>query len=400
MIKINENYKALSEYYLFNETSQKIAAYKTQHPDAEVISLGIGDVTLPLGSAVIKAMHAAAAEMGCAATFRGYAPTTGYDFLKREILENDYLTRGIDLSADEIFINDGAKSALGHFSDILSKDCSVAICDPVYPVYVDTNIMDGRRITYLCCSPETDFVPRVPENRHDIIYLCSPNNPTGSVLTRQQLQLWVAYAQENKSLILFDGAYEAYVSDPDIPRSIYEIAGADEVAVEFRSFSKTAGFTGMRCGYAVVPLKLKCFDAGNCTVSLNAMWKRHQSAKYNGAAYIVQRAAEAVYSPEGKAETRQAVAYYMNNAKTILEGLENAGLKAYGGVNAPYIWLKIPDNMASWAFFDKLLNELQIAGTPGVGFGASGEGYFRLTAFAKAENVEKAVGRIKNWKIK
>ena len=410
MVRINENYKLLIENYLFNEISQKVAAYKSLHPDAEVISLGIGDVTLPLVQTVIKALHSAVDEMSDGSTFRGYAPAWGYGFLKDAILENDYIPRGVKLSDDEIFICDGAKSALGHFGDILSAECSVAVCDPVYPVYADTNVMDGRAgrltangcysgITYLSCSRETAFVPPVPENLPDIIYLCFPNNPTGSVLTRQQLRLWVDCAIKNRSLILFDSAYEAYVGDPDIPRSIYEIPGAEEVAVEFRSFSKTAGFTGLRCGYTVVPKSLKCYDADGSVVSLNALWKRHQSTKYNGTAYIVQRAAEAVYSPQGKAETMQAIRSYMNNAKVILEGLKYAGFTAYGGTNAPYIWLEIPDKMNSWTFFDRLLNECQIVGTPGVGFGPSGEGYFRLTAFANAENVEKAMERIKRWQM-
>ena len=409
MVRINENYKILNENYLFSEISKKVANYKTSHPEAEVISLGIGDVTLPLSRSVTRAMRNAVDEMSSSDTFRGYSPDSGYDFLKNAILENDYHSKGIKLTNNEIFINDGAKSALGHFGDILSPECKVGICDPVYPVYVDTNVMDGRaglllgngcwsKIIYLSCSSESNFVPQLPKNRPDVIYICSPNNPTGSVLNRPQLQEWVDYAVKNKSVILFDSAYEAYISDENIPRSIYEIPGAEEVAVEFRSFSKTAGFTGVRCGYTIVPEKLKCYDVNNSIVSLNNLWKRHQSTKFNGTAYIVQRGAEAVYSTTGKQETRQAIQYYMNNAKTILEGLKYAGFKAYGGVNAPYIWLELPENITSWEFFDKLLNECQIVGTPGVGFGPSGEGYFRLTAFAKAENVEKAIERIKNWK--
>jgi LL-diaminopimelate aminotransferase len=410
MVRINEYYTALNESYLFSEVAKKVAAYKALHPKAEVISLGIGDVTLPLSHAVVKAMHTAVDEMGNGSTFRGYAPEAGYDFLKNTILENDYLARGIKLSSDEIFINDGAKSSLGYFGDILSAECSVAICDPVYPVYVDTNVMGGRagklqangcwsKIAYLSCLPETNFTPCIPKNRADIVYLCSPNNPTGSALNRQQLQAWVNYAIENQSLILFDSAYEAYISDPEIPRSIYEIQGAEEVAVEFRSFSKTAGFTGVRCGYTIVPKKLTCCDANGAAVSLNAMWRRHQSTKFNGTGYIVQRAAEAVYSAEGKAETQQAIRYYMGNAETILEGVRYAGFNAYGGENAPYIWLEIPRGMGSWAFFDKLLNECQVVGTPGVGFGPSGEGYFRLTAFGNCERVNEAIYRIKTWKL-
>jgi LL-diaminopimelate aminotransferase len=349
--------------------------------------------------------------MSSSSTFRGYAPESGYDFLKNAVLQHDYHARGIkNLSVDEIFINDGAKSSLGHFGDILSADCSVAICDPVYPVYVDTNVMGGRGgqplangcwsyIAYLSCTPETGFVPRTPKQHSDIVYLCSPNNPTGSALNRQQLQEWVRYAIENKSILLFDSAYEAYISSSDIPRSIYEIAGAEEVAVEFRSFSKTAGFTGVRCGYTVVPKQLKCYDVNGEAVSLNAMWRRHQSTKFNGTAYIVQRAAEAVYSPEGQVETLQSISYYMSNAKTILEGLRRAGFSAYGGEHAPYIWLAIPRGMSSWAFFDRLLNECQVVGTPGVGFGPSGEGYFRLTAFGERERVKEAVQRIEAWKL-
>ena len=410
MIRVNENFKALSENYLFSEIARKVKAYKTANPDADVISLGIGDVTEPLSKSVIEAMHAAVDEMASRATFRGYAPECGYDFLKNSILENDYLARGISFTSDEIFINDGAKSSLGHFGDILSVDNTVAISDPVYPVYIDTNVMEGRagsllpdgrrsNIVYLNCPREQDFAAQIPDCRTDMIYLCSPNNPTGSVLTREQLTAWVEYAKKHKSIILFDSAYEAYISDPAIPRSIYEIEGAKEVAAEFRSFSKTAGFTGVRCGYTIVPKELAAYDSNGLAVSLNALWHRHQSTKFNGTAYIIQRAAEAVYSEQGKQQTAETIAYYMNNAKVILEGLQYAGFKAYGGVNAPYIWLEIPENMTSWVFFDKLLNECQIVGTPGVGFGPSGEGYFRLTAFAKSENVQKAIERIKKWKI-
>ncbi len=397
MITVNENFKLLNESYLFSEIARKVNAYKTQNPGADVISLGIGDVTEPLSESVIQAMHAAVDEMANRDTFRGYAPECGYDFLKNAILENDYLARGISLSSDEIFINDGAKSSLGHFGDILSVTDTVAISDPVYPVYVDANVMDGRRnIIYLTCPPEKEFAAQIPNCKADMIYLCSPNNPTGSILTHSQLTAWVKYAKKNKSLILFDSAYEAYISDPAIPHSIYEIDGAKEVAVEFRSFSKTAGFTGVRCGYTVVPKELRAYDKTGSIVSLNALWRRHQSTKFNGTAYIIQRAAEAVYSEKGKRQTTATIAKYMNNAKIILEGLKHTGLKAYGGINAPYIWLKIPDTMTSWEFFDKLLNECQIVGTPGIGFGPSGEGYFRLTAFARAENVEKAMERIQN----
>ncbi len=396
MIQVNENFRLLNENYLFSEISRKVASYKMQNPDADIISLGIGDVTEPLSESVIQAMHAAVDEMANRDTFRGYAPECGYDFLKNAILENDYSARGISFLQDEICINDGAKSSLGHFGDILSADNIVAISDPVYPVYVDTNVMEGRKIIYLSCPPEKGFAPQIPDEKTDVIYLCSPNNPTGSVLNREQLTAWVKYAQKNKSVILFDSAYEAYISDPAIPHSIYEIDGAKEVAVEFRSFSKTAGFTGVRCGYTVVPKELQAYGKSGSCVSLNALWRRHQSTKFNGTAYIIQRAAEAVYSEKGKLQTAKTIAGYMNNAQTILVGLTSAGFKAHGGVNAPYIWLETPDGMTSWEFFDKLLNECQIVGTPGVGFGLSGEGYFRLTAFARAENVGKAMERIRN----
>lgn len=410
MIRINENFKALSENYLFSEIARKVAAYKTMNPDAEVISLGIGDVTEPLCETIIKALHSATDDMAHRETFRGYAPECGYDFLKTTVLENDYLSRGIFISSDEIFINDGAKGSLGHFGDILSADNIVAVSDPVYPVYIDTTVMEGRagrlqtdgrwsNIVYLDCPREKEFAAQLPDRRADVIYLCSPNNPTGSVLNREQLTAWVNYARLHKSIILFDSAYEAYISDPSIPRSIYEIEGAEEVAVEFRSFSKTAGFTGVRCGYTVVPKALIAYDSNGGSVSLNALWRRHQGTKFNGTAYIIQRAAEAVYSPNGKEQTRATIDYYMSNARTILAGLKYAGFRAYGGANAPYLWLEIPHNMTSWAFFDKLLRECQIVGTPGIGFGPSGEGYFRLTAFANCENVEKAIDRIKNWKI-
>lgn len=411
MIRINENFTKLKASYLFSTVAKKVASYKSIDPEADVISLGIGDVTQPLSPEVIKAMHAAVDEMSSSSTFRGYAPECGYDFLKNTILENDYLQRGIFISSEEIFINDGAKSALGHFGDIISSDNIVAISDPVYPAYIDTNVMDGRsgdfdeelgkwsKIIYLDCPQDKDFAPQLPENRADVIYLCSPNNPTGSVMNREQLTAWVEYAKANKSIILFDSAYEAYISDENIPRSIYEIDGAREVAVEFRSFSKTAGFTGVRCGYTIVPKELMAYDKKGCEVSLNSLWLRHQSTKFNGTAYIVQKAAEAIYSPEGKRQTKETVAYYMSNAKTIREGLTSAGFRVFGGENAPYIWLQIPSQMTSWSFFDKLLSECQIVGTPGVGFGPSGEGYFRLTAFAQKENVDKAMERIIKWKI-
>lgn len=410
MIQVNEHFESLTENYLFTEIARKVRAYQAANPDAEIISLGIGDVTQPLCPSVIAALYTAVDEMADGNTFRGYAPECGYNFLKNAILENDYLCRGVSLSTDEIFINDGAKSSLGHFGDILSAQNVVAVSDPVYPVYVDTNVMEGRAgkslpdgrwsdIVYLDCPRDKEFAAQLPTRRADVIYLCSPNNPTGSTLNRSQLTAWVAYAKQHNALILFDSAYEAYVSDPTIPRSIYEIEGARQVAAEFRSFSKTAGFTGLRCGYTIVPKELLAYNSQGAAVSLNALWRRHQSTKFNGTAYIVQRAAQAVYSQQGKEQTAATIAYYMNNAKIILEGLKLAGLRAYGGVNAPYIWLEIPSGMTSWAFFDKLLAECRIVGTPGIGFGPAGEGYFRLTAFAASAHIDKAMERIKNWNI-
>ncbi|MFI3321483.1 MAG: LL-diaminopimelate aminotransferase [Rikenellaceae bacterium] len=410
MIKVNENYTALAESYLFSEIGRKVREYKAANPTLDVISLGIGDVTLPLSESVISALHSSVDEMADASTFRGYAPECGYSFLIEKIIETDYTKRGIEIGIDEVFVNDGAKSALGHFCDILSTDNVVAVSDPVYPVYVDTNVMDGRSgslgadgvwsdIVYLNCPESEGFAAQLPEKHADIVYLCSPNNPTGSVLNREQLTAWVEYAKANKSIILFDSAYEAYICDESIPRSIYEIEGAKEVAIEFRSFSKTAGFTGVRCGYAVVPKELMVYNSKEEKVALNPLWRRHQCTKFNGTAYIIQRAAEAIYTEEGRAEVKKMVGYYMNNAKTIRTGLAEAGFEIFGGENAPYIWLKTPEGVSSWQFFDRLLNECQIVGTPGVGFGPSGEGYFRLTAFGNAQNVEKAIARIKSWKF-
>ena len=403
MFQVNKNINLLPESYLFSEIASRVAKYKQANPDKEVISLGIGDVTQALPNSVLEALHVATNEMGSRETFRGYAPECGYDFIKNAIIEMDYKARGVELSADEVFINDGAKSSLGHFGDILSVENTVAVCDPIYPVYVDTNVMEGRagnpladgswsKLTYLKCTAENDFTPSLPKTAVDVIYLCSPNNPTGCVLNREQLTAWVNYARKNKSIILFDGAYEAFISSPDIPHSIYEIEGAKEVAVEFRSFSKTAGFTGLRCGYTIVPKDLKAADG---TV-LNALWRRHQTTKFNGTAYVIQRAAEAVYSEKGQAESKALVAYYMNNAKQICSSLQAAGFTTYGGEHAPYIWALVPKGMTSWGFFDKLLNEYQIVGTPGVGFGPAGEGYIRFTAFATAENVAKAMARLTN----
>ncbi len=409
MAYINDNFPKLPESYLFSEIAKKVEAYKVANPKADIIRLGIGDVTRPLSPSVIEALHRAVDEQAAATTFRGYGPEQGYEFLRQAIVENDFTPRGVSLSADEIFIGDGAKSDIGNFGDILSTNNIVALTDPVYPVYVDTNVMGGRggelvnglwnRIQYLPCTAQNGFVPELPAKSPDVIYLCLPNNPTGTTLTKSQLKVWVDYAKWSGALILFDAAYEAFISEPDVPHSIYEIEGAKEVAVEFRSFSKTAGFTGLRCGYTVVPKELQCKNAEGKNVMLNKLWNRRQSTKFNGTAYIVQRAAEAVYSPKGKMEVRESVAYYMQNANTILNGLKQLGLNAYGGVNAPYIWLQTPKGISSWNFFDRLLNECNVVGTPGVGFGPSGEGYLRLSAFGNYEKVKEAMERIANWKL-
>ncbi|GHT02575.1 LL-diaminopimelate aminotransferase [Bacteroidia bacterium] len=394
MIQINEHYTEIGNNYLFAEVARRVREYKASHPDKKVISLGIGDVTQAIVPAVIEAIHKATDEMADAKTLRGYAPDAGYDFLIQAILKHDFTDRGIPVEADEIFISDGAKSDTGNIGDILGQDNWVAITDPAYPVYVDTNKMAGRKIELLPCTPENQFVPAFPEKVADVIYLCYPNNPTGTVLTREQLKKWVDYALEHQSLILFDAAYEAFVSQPDIPHSIFEIPGARKTAIEFRSFSKTAGFTGMRAGYTIVPKELTAKTSKGETLSLNAMWKRRQSTKFNGTAYIVQRGAEAVFTPEGQKQIREVIAYYMENAKIIKSGLEALGLTTYGGVNAPYIWAQTPNNMTSWEFFDLLLNKIQVVGTPGSGFGQSGEGFFRFTAFGNREDTLEAVKRI------
>ncbi|MFI3238996.1 MAG: LL-diaminopimelate aminotransferase [Bacteroidales bacterium] len=410
MVKINEFYKGLNESYLFSDIAAKVANYKSMYPEAEVISLGVGDVTQPLSKAVIEGMHAAVDEMSVAQTFRGYAPEWGYDFLKEAINKNDYISRGLDFSDTEIVVTDGISSAIGHIGQIFSVDNIVAISDPVYPVYIDTNVMEGRagkfineskwnRIVYMECNRENGFSPAIPDCKVDVIYLCSPNNPTGSVINRAQLTEWVKYAKSVGALILFDGAYQGFITDEDVPHSIYEIEGAKEVAIEFRSFSKTAGFTGVRCGYTIVPKELMGYDKDGNPMSINSLWRRLISTTSNGVSYVVQRAAMAVYTEEGQKQIKDNIAYYMKNAKTIMEALRYAGFRVYGGVNAPYIWLEVPKGMTSWNFFDKLLRECQIIGTPGVGFGPAGEGYFRLTSFASAENVEKAMERIKAWKI-
>jgi LL-diaminopimelate aminotransferase len=399
MIKINEHYTEIGGSYLFAEIARRVKEYRENHPDKKLISLGIGDVTQAIVPAVIEAIHKATEEMADAKTVRGYAPDGGYDFLVNAILKHDFLERNIQLDADEIFVSDGAKSDTGNIGDILSGDNCVAITDPAYPVYVDTNKMAGRKIELLPCTPENQFVPAFPAKTADVIYLCYPNNPTGTVLTKEQLKKWVDYALEHHSLILFDAAYEAFVSQPEIPHSIYEIEGAQQVAIEFRSFSKTAGFTGMRAGYTVVPKALTARTSQGKNLSLNALWKRRQSTKFNGTAYIVQRGAEAVFTAEGREQIRKVINYYMENARIIRNGLEALGLTTFGGVNAPYIWAKTPAKLTSWEFFDLLLNNVQVVGTPGSGFGQAGEGFFRFTAFGNRENTLEAVERLKNIHI-
>lgn len=411
MAKINQNYMELQGSYLFSEVARRRAKFMSENPNAEIISLGIGDVTRPLPAAVIAGLHAAVDEMAEAKTFRGYGPEQGYDFLLNAIIENDYKARGIDLAANEVFVSDGSKCDVGNIQEIFSLDSVIAVTDPVYPVYVDSNVMAGRsgpyvkdanryaNIVYLPCNAENNFIPALPDRKVDLIYLCYPNNPTGMTLSKEELKKWVDYAKANKCVILYDSAYEAYIQEKDVPRSIYEIEGAKEVAIEFRSFSKTAGFTGVRCAYTVVPKDLKAYDEDGNAVALNDLWNRRQTTKFNGCSYITQRGAAAIYTPEGKAQIAKLVDYYMTNARIIREGIASLGIDVYGGINAPYIWLKTPNGLGSWEFFDKLLTEAHIVGTPGVGFGQSGQGYFRLTAFGSRENTEKAVERFRNLKF-
>lgn len=409
MALINENFLKLPGNYLFSDIAKKVNTYKVTHPKEKIIRLGIGDVTQPLAPAIIEAMHKAVDEMAVQETFRGYGPEQGYSFLIDTILKNDFASRGISLEPSEIFISDGAKSDTGNIGDILRHDNSVGVTDPVYPVYIDSNVMGARagnlesgkwsNIVYIPCLAENDFIPELPSRRVDILYLCYPNNPTGTTLTKDELKRWVNYALANDTLILFDAAYEAYIQDPDIPHSIYEIKGAKKVAIEFRSFSKTAGFTGMRCGYTVVPKELNGFTLEGERVQLNKLWNRRQCTKFNGTNYITQRAAEAVYSPEGKEQVKEIINYYMTNARIMKEGLQQCGLKVYGGDNAPYLWIKTPKGLTSWKFFEKMLYEVSIVGTPGVGFGPSGEGYLRLTAFGDRDNTLEAMARLKKWLI-
>jgi len=409
MTQVNENYLKLQGSYLFSTIAKRVKAYKETNPDKNVISLGIGDVSQPLVPAVVAALHRASDEMGEQKTFRGYGPEQGYAFLRETVVKHDYHARNIDLPADAVFISDGAKSDVANFQELFSPDTKVALQNPVYPVYLDTNVMAGRtgifengqygNVIYLPCTEENRFIPQVPRAHADIIYLCSPNNPTGAAMTKEELKKWVDYAREHKSIILYDSAYEAYITQPDAVHSIYEIEGADEVAVEFRSFSKTAGFTGTRCAYTVVPKGLTVSDKQGGSYNLNALWLRRQTTKFNGVPYIVQRAAEAVFSPEGQAQIKGVINGYMKNAQTILQALERAGLTAYGGINAPYIWLKVPNQLKSWDFFDKLLAEAQVVGTPGVGFGLCGEGFFRLTSFNTPELTAEAAARISKLKF-
>ncbi|MDR2859673.1 MAG: LL-diaminopimelate aminotransferase [Mediterranea sp.] len=405
MAFVNEHFLKLPGSYLFSDIAKKVNAFKEAHPDKQLIRLGIGDVTRPLPRACIEAMHKATDEMANKATFRGYSPEQGYDFLIEAIIKNDYAPRGIQLTSSEVFVSDGAKSDTGNIGDILHSNNSVGVTDPVYPVYIDSNVMGGRsgvleengrwsNLIYIPCTSENNFVPQIPDKRIDMLYLCYPNNPTGTTLTKSELKRWVDYALANDTLILFDAAYEAYIQEPNVPHSIYEIEGAKNCAIEFRSFSKKAGFTGVRCGYNVVPKELTAATLEGKRVALNFLWNRRQSTKFNGTSYITQRAAEAVYSPEGKEQVKEIINYYMTNAKIMREGLETAGLKVYGGINAPYLWVKTPNGIDSWTFFDKMLNEANVVGTPGVGFGPSGQGYLRLTAFGEREDCVEAVQRL------
>lgn len=405
MAFLNENYLKLPGSYLFAEIARRVNHFKEENPEADIIRLGIGDVTRPLPQASIEAMHKAVDEMASSDTFRGYGPEQGYAFLVEKIIAHDYASRGIQLGTDEVFVSDGSKSDVANIQEIFSNDCTVAITDPVYPVYLDTNVMAGRtgtlqedgrfaNVTYLPCNAENNFIPSFPKERVDMIYLCCPNNPTGTTLSKSELKKWVDYAKANKSIILFDSAYESYIREADIPHSIYEIEGAKEVAIEFRSFSKTAGFTGTRCAYTVVPKELMAYTKSGEAHSLNPLWNRRHTTKFNGVPYIIQRGAEAIFSEAGQAQVQETIDYYMENARIIREGLQKIGLTVFGGVNAPYIWLKTPAGIDSWGFFDKLLNEANIVGTPGAGFGPSGEGYFRLTSFGTRENTIRAIERI------
>ena len=407
MALVNEYFTRLSNNYLFADIAKKVNAFKVSHPKQKVISLGIGDVTQPLCPAVIKAMHKAVDEMAVKASFRGYGPERGYDFLREAIIKNDFLPRGIHLDPSEIFVNDGAKSDTGNIGDIVRWDNSVCITDPVYPVYIDSNAMIGRagvcedgrwsNITYMPATAENDFCPEIPTHRVDMIYLCYPNNPTGTVLKREQLKRWVDYALKNDAIIFYDAAYEAYIQEEDIPHSIYEIRGAKKCAIEFHSYSKTAGFTGVRCGYTVIPKDVMATTLSGEKIELNHLWDRRQCTKFNGTSYISQRAAEAIYTPEGKAQVKETIDYYMTNARIMREQLQKLGMTVYGGVNAPYLWVKTPNNTESWRFFEQMLYGAGVVCTPGVGFGPAGEGYIRLTAFGDRDDCIEAMKRISQW---
>lgn len=400
MLKINENFAKMARNYLFAEIANRVNRYQAEHPEEEIIRLGIGDVTRPLPKACVQAMKKAADEMGEAATFRGYGPDYGYDFLLQAIAKHDFQDHGVEISADEIFLSDGAKSDTSSIGDIFAVDNVVAVCDPVYPVYVDSNVMAGRageyvegkgfsKIVYMPCKAENNFLPEIPQEKVDMIYLCFPNNPSGVSISQEELKKWVDYANQTGAVILYDAAYEAFITTPGVPHSIFEVEGAKTCAIEFRSFSKTAGFTGTRCAFTVIPKEL---ERGG--VSINKLWARRQSTKMNGVPYVIQRAAEAVYSPEGWQEVQENITYYRENARIIREGLEKAGFTVFGGVDSPYVWMKVPQGMSSWEFFDELLEKAHVVGTPGSGFGLNGEGYFRLTSFNTKENTEKALARI------
>lgn len=405
MALVNEHLLRLLDNYLFTDITRKVNSFKVTHPKAEVIHLGIGDVTRPIPAACCEAMCKAVNDLGKAETFHGYGPEQGYDFLIEAILKHDYASRGVSLSASEIFISDGAKTDTGNLGDILRHDNSIGVTDPIYPAYIDSNVSSGRagyidewgkwsNVVYIPCRMENNFIPPIPEQRIDIIYLCFPNNPTGAVLTKNELKNWVNYAIKNDALIIFDAAYEAYIRQPDIPHSIYEIKGAKKVAIEIRSFSKTAGFTGVRCGYTVIPKEVTAATLNGERISLNKLWLRRQTTKFNGASYISQRGAEAVYTPQGQEEVKTMIDYYMENARLMKKALGGTGLKVFGGENAPYLWVKAPDGMSSWKFFDKLLYDAQVVSTPGIGFGPSGEGYVRLTAFNDRRQCEEGIKRI------
>lgn len=407
MAKVNEQFLKLPGNYLFAEVAKQVAAFKAAHPQQRVISLGIGDVTRPLCPAVIDALHRATDEMGQHEKFRGYGPERGYSFLREAIIANDYVPRGIALEADEVFVNDGAKSDTGNFQELFARENSVAVTDPVYPVYIDSNAMSGRtgvfangkwtEVTYLPCTMENDFVPQLPTKKVDLIYLCYPNNPTGTVLSKRELQRWVEYAQQHDAIILYDAAYQAYIRNAEIPRSIYEIPGAKNVAVEFRSYSKTAGFTGVRCGYTIVPKEVPVVDRDGKRVSLNALWDRRQCTKFNGTSYISQCAAAAIYTEAGKKQVQETIDYYMENATRMRQTLQTLGYTVFGGEHAPYLWVKTPDGIDSWTFFHRLLEGAALVCTPGVGFGPSGEGYIRFTAFGDREDCIEAMERMTAW---